>query len=74
MSHEHFGKVITAMVTPFADDGSVNYSVAEKLAAHLVANGSDGLVICGTTGESPTLSWKEEYTRPRWIIAGSSLL
>lgn len=61
MREEPFGRVITAMVTPFADDGSVNYEVAEKLAVHLVANGSDGLVICGTTGESPTLSWSEEY-------------
>lgn len=49
------------MVTPFGEDGSVNYSVAEALAAHLVENGSDGLVICGTTGESPTLSWSEEF-------------
>ena len=61
MNHEPFGRVITAMVTPFAEDGSVNYAVAEKLADHLVENGSDGLVICGTTGESPTLSWSEEY-------------
>jgi 4-hydroxy-tetrahydrodipicolinate synthase len=61
MSEEPFGRVITAMVTPFADDGSVNYEVAEKLAVHLVENGSDGLVLCGTTGESPTLSWAEEY-------------
>lgn len=61
MSDEPFGRVITAMVTPFADDGSVNYAVAEKLAVHLVENGSDGLVICGTTGESPTLSWSEEF-------------
>ena len=58
---EPFGRVITAMVAPFAEDGSVNYSVAEKLAVHLVEHGSDGLVICGTTGESPTLSWTEEY-------------
>ena len=61
MNYEPFGRVITAMITPFAEDGSVNYDVAEKLANHLVENGSDGLVICGTTGESPTLSWKEEY-------------
>ncbi len=61
MSDEPFGRVITAMVTPFDEDGSVNYAVAEKLAVHLVENGSDGLVICGTTGESPTLSWSEEY-------------
>ncbi len=61
MSTEPFGKVITAMVTPFADDGSVNYAVAEKLAVHLIENGNDGLVICGTTGESPSLTWEEEY-------------
>ncbi|GAB4528561.1 MAG: 4-hydroxy-tetrahydrodipicolinate synthase [Pleurocapsa sp.] len=61
MSNEPFGRVITAMVVPFAEDGSVNYGVVEKLAVHLVDNGSDGLVVCGTTGESPTLSWSEEY-------------
>lgn len=61
MREEPFGRVVTAMVSPFAEDGSVNYEVAEKLAVHLVENGSDGLVICGTTGESPTLSWTEEY-------------
>ena len=61
MSNSIFGKVITAMVTPFKEDGSVNYEVAEKLAAHLADNGSDGIVVCGTTGESPTLTWDEEY-------------
>jgi 4-hydroxy-tetrahydrodipicolinate synthase len=49
------------MVTPFKEDGSVNYEVAERLAAHLAENGTDGIVVCGTTGESPTLSWDEEY-------------
>lgn len=57
----NFGRVITAMVTPFTEDGRVNYSVAEQLAAHLADNGTDGIVVCGTTGESPTLSWDEEY-------------
>jgi 4-hydroxy-tetrahydrodipicolinate synthase len=56
-----FGRVITAMVTPFDREGNVHYAEAERLAAHLVANGSDGIVVCGTTGESPTLSWDEEY-------------
>jgi 4-hydroxy-tetrahydrodipicolinate synthase len=56
-----FGRVITAMVTPFDTDGSVNYAIAEKLAAHLVDNGTDAIVVCGTTGESPTLTWDEEY-------------
>ena len=49
------------MITPFKEDGSVNYAVAEQLAAHLVEQGTDALVVCGTTGESPTLSWDEEY-------------
>lgn len=57
----NFGRVVTAMITPFTKDGSVNYQVAEQLAAHLADNGSDSLVVCGTTGESPTLSWDEEY-------------
>jgi 4-hydroxy-tetrahydrodipicolinate synthase len=56
-----FGRVLTAMVTPFAPDGQVDYALAERLAVHLVAHGSDGLVIAGTTGESPTLTWEEEY-------------
>lgn len=56
-----FGSVLTAMVTPFTPEGKVNYDLAAQLAGHLVDNGSDGLVLCGTTGESPTLSWQEEY-------------
>jgi 4-hydroxy-tetrahydrodipicolinate synthase len=56
-----FGRVITAMITPFDAEGKVHYAEAEKLAAYLAANGSDGIVVCGTTGESPTLSWDEEY-------------
>jgi 4-hydroxy-tetrahydrodipicolinate synthase len=56
-----FGRVVTAMITPFKEDGGVNYAVAEQLAAYLVENGSDSIVVCGTTGESPTLTWDEEY-------------
>ena len=48
--------LLTAMVTPFRPDGSVNEDGAVALGRHLLANGSDGLVVCGTTGESPTLS------------------
>jgi 4-hydroxy-tetrahydrodipicolinate synthase len=48
--------LLTAMVTPFKGDGSVNEEGAVALGSHLLANGSDGLVVCGTTGESPTLS------------------
>lgn len=56
-----FGRVLTAMVTPFDEDGNVNYNVAAKLATHLASNGTDTIVVCGTTGESPTLTWEEEY-------------
>lgn len=49
------------MVTPFTEEGQVNYAMAEKLASQLINNGSDSLVICGTTGESPTLTWDEEH-------------
>lgn len=49
------------MITPFNQQGQVDYGVAEQLAVHLVDHGSDTLVVCGTTGESPTLSWSEEY-------------
>lgn len=55
-----FGRVITALVTPYKEDGSINYAVAEELAAHLADNGTDAFVVCGTTGESPTLKWEEE--------------
>jgi 4-hydroxy-tetrahydrodipicolinate synthase len=55
------GRVLTAMVTPFKKDLSMDYAMAEKLAVHLCENGSDGLVVHGTTGESPTLTHEEEY-------------
>lgn len=61
MSHAPFGRVLTAMVTPFRGDGAVDLELAARLADHLVSHGSDGLVICGTTGESPTLSWDEQH-------------
>ncbi len=54
--------VLTAMVTPFAEDGSLDEAAARRLARHLVENGSHGVVVAGTTGESPTLS-DEEDTR-----------
>jgi 4-hydroxy-tetrahydrodipicolinate synthase len=56
-----FGRIVTAMITPFDAEGEVDYMVTEKLANHLVDRGSDGLVVCGTTGESPTLTWDEEF-------------
>jgi 4-hydroxy-tetrahydrodipicolinate synthase len=50
------GEVLTAVVTPFDASGAVDYERFRALSAHLVENGSDGLVVAGTTGESPTLS------------------
>src|SRR3954447_4416274 len=55
-SHGMLGNVFTAIVTPFREDGSVDFDAFQKLARFLVENGSDGVVVAGTTGESPTLS------------------
>ena len=57
-----FGRVLTAMVTPFDEDGELDVDVAVELARWLVEQGNEGLVICGTTGESPTLSIDEKLT------------
>ena len=54
------GELLTAMVTPFHPDGSVNFASARRLARHLVETGSDGIVVCGTTGEGPTVSDREK--------------
>lgn len=55
-----FGTLLTAMITPFHEDGAVDYDGAVKLAQQLVEDGNDGLVICGTTGEAPTLTSEEK--------------
>lgn len=55
-----FGRVLTAMVTPFTDDGALDLDGAQKLASHLVDAGNDGLVVSGTTGESPTTTGEED--------------
>lgn len=60
MSSARFGRVLTAMVTPFNDDGSLDVAGAALLAEWLVAHGNDGLVLCGTTGEAPTVSDDEK--------------
>jgi 4-hydroxy-tetrahydrodipicolinate synthase len=75
-----FGSMLTAMITPFDAEGRLDVDGAVTLAKHLLANGNDGLVLAGTTGESPTLTdaektelWKsvtEAVTAP--VIAGSS--
>lgn len=57
---KELGRFLTAMVTPFKDNGEVDYEAAKKLALALLDSGSDGLVVAATTGEAPTLSWEEE--------------
>ena len=63
-----FGRVLTAMVTPFAADGSVDLDAAAELAVDLVDLGNDGLVVNGTTGESPTTSDQEKQELLRTVI------
>jgi len=77
-----FGRLLTAMVTPFEDNGDISYSQARKLAKALTLSGSDGLVIGGTTGEAPSMSneekirlfaeIKEEIGTSASVIAGTT--
>src|SRR3954451_13477931 len=63
-----FGRVLTAMVTPFRADGSLDAEAAQRLATHLVDHGHDGLVVNGTTGESPTTSDAEKEQLVRAVL------
>lgn len=63
-----FGRVLTAMVTPFDSEGVLDLDKAERLANHLVELGNDGLVLSGTTGESPTTSDKEKSELVRAVL------
>lgn len=58
---EGIGRVVTAMITPFADDGSLDLDGAQRVADHLVASGTDTVLVNGTTGESPTLHGEEPW-------------
>lgn len=60
MTSAPFGTLLTAMVTPFHADGSVDLEAVQKVARHLVDNGNDGIVVSGTTGESPTTTGAED--------------
>lgn len=62
-----FGRLLTAMITPFHPDESVNLEAAARVARHLVDTGSDGIVVTGTTGESPTLSTEEKLSLYRVV-------
>ncbi|ADI06482.1 dihydrodipicolinate synthase [Streptomyces bingchenggensis BCW-1] len=67
-SQTPFGRMLTAMVTPFTADGALDLDGAQRLAAHLVDAGNDGLVVNGTTGESPTTSDAEKAQLVRAVV------
>ena len=62
MSSPTFGRILTALITPCGGDGNVDLDVAQRLARRLVDEGNEGLVVCGTTGESPALSDDEKLS------------
>lgn len=64
-----FGRLVTAMVTPFNDQNQIDYDKTERLIDHLVATGSEGIVISGTTGESPTLSRTEKVELFKHVVS-----
>jgi 4-hydroxy-tetrahydrodipicolinate synthase len=66
-----FGGIITAMVTPFSSDGNVSEDATARLVEHLLQNGSDGLVVAGTTGEGPTLDDDEKVALFEIAVAGA---
>ncbi|MDX6152513.1 4-hydroxy-tetrahydrodipicolinate synthase [Marinococcus sp. PL1-022] len=70
-----FGQLLTAMVTPFHENGDIHWEQVEQLTEHLIATKSDGVVVAGTTGESPTLSSEEKLQLFRLVkdIAGSRM-
>src|SRR5947209_1621168 len=71
------GRLLTAMITPFNADGSVNYDAAQQLARQLCDDGSDGVVLAGTTGESPALTDDEKVELVRQVrqaIPGRSVV
>lgn len=64
----NFGQILTAMVTPFNDQEEIDFEQTRTLINHLIANGSDGLVVAGTTGESATLSTEEKIALFRFVV------
>lgn len=64
-----FGRLVTAMVTPFNDQREIDYGKTERLIDHLLATGSEGIVVSGTTGESPTLTRTEKLELFRHVVA-----
>jgi 4-hydroxy-tetrahydrodipicolinate synthase len=68
MRKMNFGQVLTAMVTPFNKEGEIDFDQVRTLVNYLIENGSDGLVVAGTTGESPTLSSEEKVALFKFVV------
>ncbi|WP_226582007.1 4-hydroxy-tetrahydrodipicolinate synthase [Halobacillus litoralis] len=64
-----FGQVLTAMVTPFDEEENIDFEATRTLVNHLINNGSDALVIAGTTGESPTLTTEEKVSLYKYVVS-----
>ncbi|WP_090740893.1 4-hydroxy-tetrahydrodipicolinate synthase [Mesobacillus persicus] len=64
----NFGQVLTAMVTPFDQNGEIDFDATKNLVNYLIQNGTDGLVVSGTTGESPTLTTEEKVDLFRFVV------
>jgi len=66
-----FGRLVTAMVTPFGDDGKIDYKATEQIANHLIKSGTSSILVCGTTGENPTLTDEEKVDLLKCVVAVS---
>lgn len=64
----NFGQILTAMVTPFDENGEIDFQATKNLINYLIANGTDGLVVSGTTGESPTLTEVEKVNLFKFTV------
>ncbi|WP_397537564.1 4-hydroxy-tetrahydrodipicolinate synthase [Rummeliibacillus pycnus] len=64
----NIGNIATAMITPFREDGSIHFEQVSEVIEHLIANGTDAIVVCGTTGESPTLSHDEKVALIHFVL------
>lgn len=68
----NFGQVLTAMVTPFNQNGEIDFNATKTLVEHLITNGTDGLVVAGTTGESPTLTTEEKIELFKCVVEAAA--
>ena len=64
----NLGRIGTAMITPFKKDGTINYPELERIINHLIENGTDAIIACGTTSENPTMSTEEKIEVVRFTV------